>query len=358
MTDPLRVISTIAYGPDAPAFRVRTLISRSELRRSGVDLTPLPLLTADEDAAFARAGLGRRLALVAAARRRQRERLQSCDAGVALIHRHADLTPSLQLEREVAAGRRLVYDVDDPIWLSGTRAAGGHRLAGFKAGRRKARWLASKAAHVIAGNEILAEWLGRYSDQVTVVPSVVETREADLRLHDDRETVVLGWIGSHTTAPYLAPVIECAGRIADVLHGRRLKLLLVGVRSVPSAKVEYESLPWSVEAERRALAEMDIGVMPLPNNPWTRAKCAYKAIQYMAAGVPVIADDVGITRRVVGDAGLIPGDRSEWGEAVVQLATDVDMRRELGRRGRKRAERDFSVERWSPVVARILQGER
>src|SRR4051794_16095317 len=296
---PIDVVSTSAAGPDAPAFRIRSLLLRDELARHEVRLQPLPLVSGNDEPSGLPAvrRLGR-------ARRALRARLASSEAPVALAHRQVDFAPTLTLERAALRDRALVYDLDDPIWLSWTRSARGHPLAALKGSGRKARWLAERATHVIAGNEILAEWLGRHSDQITVVPSTVETRGVAIRQHEDRETLVIGWIGSQTTAGYLSPLLARLGSVSAALRGRRLKLLMVGGTAVAPDGVELESLPWSVESERRALAEMDIGVMPLPDNPWTRGKCAYKAIQYMAAGIPVVADDVGITRSVVGSGGL------------------------------------------------------
>jgi glycosyltransferase involved in cell wall biosynthesis len=104
---------------------------------------------------------------------------------------------------------------------------------------------------------------------------------------------------------------------------------------------------------------MDIGLMPQPDTPWTRGKSTYKALQYMAAGIPVVADDVGITSETVGqdEAGFIVRSTDEWCDALLKLAADPGLRQALGRRGRSRVERDFSVVRWAPVLASILKGD-
>ena len=98
--------------------------------------------------------------------------------------------------------------------------------------------------------------------------------------------------------------------------------------------------------------------MPLPDNAWTRHKCAYKALQYMAAGVPVVADDVGISAQVVGDreAGIIVSEPADWVEAITELDKPA-LRARLGAAGRRRVERDFSTERWAPVIASVIRGE-
>jgi glycosyltransferase involved in cell wall biosynthesis len=113
-------------------------------------------------------------------------------------------------------------------------------------------------------------------------------------------------------------------------------------------------MEWSPAAERALLGRMDIGLMPLPDTMWARYKCAYKALQYMASGIPVIADDVGITANVVDGAGVVVRRDVGWREALLGLADDPALRERLGRSARERVRADFSLERWVPDLARIL----
>ena len=359
MTPPVRAIATTASGPDSPNLRVRGVIPADELRRHGVELDLMPLLSRTEHSAFNSGRTARRLSVVLSARRRLRGCFDNDDAGVAVVYRHADLFPSLALERAAADGRRLIYDVDDAIWFGGRRAARGHLLSVLKASRRKAKWLAGHASHVVAGNEYLADWLSDFAKRVTVVPSLVETNAVPVRAHRASDELILGWIGSPTTSPYLRPLGRPLARLAEEVSEFRVRLLTVGGTAPEIPGIATESRPWSAEAERQALAEMDIGLMPSPDNEWTRGKCAYKAIQYMASGIPVVADDVGITARVVGDgeAGAIVRGDLQWADAILELGRDSLLRQRLGSTGRERAERDYSVSRWAPTLASILRGD-
>ena len=208
------------------------------------------------------------------------------------------MLPVNALEQRVSIGRRLIYDVDDALWFDGSRS-GGHQLAFLKRSAGKTRWLAERADHVVAGNEILGEWLSRYTSKVTVVPSLVDMRNAPTRRHDAKERIVVGWIGSPTTPSYLHGTVHAIEEAAKALVKVELSLLVVGGVCPPVRGVRCVQQPWSEATEQGALRTMDIGIMPLPNNRWTRGKCAYKAIQYMASRIPVVADDVGVTRWVV-----------------------------------------------------------
>ena len=360
-SEEVRVLAIGAHGSTTPSFRVRVLLLRPELLRYGVRLEPRPLFTQNEIEAFSGAELRQRVTVLLGARRRLARKLSESqdEHGVALIQRQADFLPSLGLERRAAAGRRLVWDVDDAIWLDASAEAGGHRLARVKGTARKVRWLASHADRVVVANAYLADYLSRYSSQVAIVPSVVETRAVRPRRHDDRAELILGWIGSSTTAPYLVSLRGGLSRVARELPDRSLTLLLVGGTTPIGAGYAVESVPWSAESEQEALARIDVGLMPMPDNPWTRGKSAYKALQYMAAGIPVVGDDVGVAASVIepGKGGFVVRGEDEWVEALLTLAKDLPLRTRLGEHGRRRVEENYSVTRWAPVVAEILRGE-
>jgi glycosyltransferase involved in cell wall biosynthesis len=358
MSPPVRVVATVAAGPDAPALRVRSLIPSEALREAGVAVRPAPLFTRDEAHSFDTGGPFRRARVLRRAHRRSLARMRSEDSPVVVIHRQADLGPSLAVERAAAQGRRLVYDLDDAIWLSGSRLAGGSPLATLKRSSRKAEWLAATAERVIAGNVVLAEWLSQHASDVTVIPSLVDTARIEPRRHTDRRELVLGWIGSRTTAPYLHRIATPIKRLARGLPGREVRLLMVGApSSVQLDGVLCEHVAWSDEAERVALAQMDIGLMPLPDNAWTRGKCSYKAIQYMAAGVPVVADDVGTAESTIEGGGYVVRDDYQWAEALLALAEDEALRSRLGGAGRRRAVANYSVDRWARPLAALIKGE-
>jgi glycosyltransferase involved in cell wall biosynthesis len=277
---------------------------------------------------------------------------------VALVQRQVDLMPSLRLERLAAQGKRVVLDVDDAIWHDGSAAAGGHPLARLKGTPRKVRWLAARAQKVIAGNELLAEWLSACARDVVVIPSLVDHRLVPARVHSHLERVVLGWLGSPSTARSLPAVAGALTRTARLLR-TPTELRVVGGAAPAVSGIDVRQLPWSPQSERTFLAEVDIGLMPLPDNEWSRGKCAYKALQYMAAGIPVVADDVGMSAQVIGhgEGGLIARRADDWVEHLVALATNPALRTRLGDVGRQRVERDFSVEAWGPALAAALKGD-
>ena len=332
------------------------MLPADALGRLGVNVTPLPLLTADEATTLQTGSLAACTKAVLAARRRLRAELGSArDADVVLVQRQIDPLPSRGIERRAIAGRALVLDVDDAIWLP---QPGRRPLGVVRGDAAKLRWLCARADHVIAGNDYLAEWLSRHARVVSVVPSLVDTAKIAPRVHREADTLTLGWIGSHSTVRYLHAIVPALTAFARAHADVPVRLVVVGGEAPVIEGMRTEQWRWSEERESAALAQMDIGLMPLPDNAWTRGKCAYKALQYMAAGVPVVADDVGVTATVVGDgsAGSLVRRPEEWPAAIQPLANDVELRQRMGAAGRSRVVDRFSVDVWAPRLARLIAG--
>ena len=345
-----------ATGPDAANFRVRGTLLAPGLREHGVALAPLPLFDEQRDVLFHSASPRRRARILLAARRAQRARLDAAGSalGTVLLLRQADLLPPLGLEKAAARDRKVVYDVDDAIW-NDARRAGGHPLAFLKASGRKASWLAGHADHVVAATPTLAEWLSQHTRDLTVIPSLVDTDRMRPREHVQAERLTVGWVGSPSTSRYLGAVRAPLARLARALPDRTVVLDVVGGEVAPIAGVEVVCRRWSPEVEYEALQRMDVGIMPLPDDPWTRGKAAYKAIQYMGAGVPVVADEVGAAVDVVDGGGLLTSGEDAWFEALASLAADAALRGRLGAQGHERASEHYSIRRWAPTLARLLR---
>ena len=253
------------------------------------------------------------------------------------------LSTFVSLERWVKAPR--VLDVDDAIWL--------HKRGDY------AKRLAAICRGIICGNEFLAEYFRRWSSDVRVIPTAVDTsRFQPARDRRDSEVFVLGWCGQHSGLRYLLGIESALESL--LRRHRAMKLRIVcdtnpGPGALPAGQVEF--MPWSIETEVTAIQGMDVGLMPLLDDPWCRGKCSYKMLLYMACGLPVVVSPVGMNPQVLkrGQVGLGASSMDEWVDAIEWLAQERGAWSAMGREGRRVVEEHYSLQVLTPVLAECLR---
>jgi glycosyltransferase involved in cell wall biosynthesis len=251
--------------------------------------------------------------------------------------------PTTLFERLAARGRRSIFDFDDAIF---------ERVSN----RRKFPRLIGLVDHVIAGNPYLAEH-ARAPGKTTVIPTAVDSvRYAMQPTRDTRgRDVVVGWTGLASNYRQLGHALP---GLARALERTGARFLAISNEPPPPAlaSLRPEFLRWRPETEIEDLARIDIGVMPLPDGPLERGKCAYKLIQYMAMGRPGVASPVGANRDVVteGVDGFLPDDAASWERAIVSLVEDPALRRAVGERARARVEAAYSIKAVVPLYKRVI----
>jgi glycosyltransferase involved in cell wall biosynthesis len=237
--------------------------------------------------------------------------------------------------------RRVFFDVDDAVmYCQGN--------AGLLSRRRAWRRFQATARHVntvVAGNAYLGELFRREGARTLILPTVADVGRYSVKVHAASTAPTLVWIGSHSTLGYLAECLPALGRAAERVPG--LKLLVIADETLPSAPLPIEFIPWSAQTEAASLCRGDIGIAPTPSDAWTAGKCGFKIVQYMAAGLPVIASPVGANAELVvaGNTGLLPANADDWVAAIVELANDTPLRARMGAAARQRAEQEYSLER-------------
>ena len=164
----------------------------------------------------------------------------------------------------------------------------------------------------------------------------------------------MGWTGSHRSLPWVSLV---SSSLQALRRRRPFRLLVVGVEHFEIPGVEVECRPWSAASEVRDLWDMDLGIMPLPDEPWARGKCGMKAIQYMGIGIPAVVSPVGANREIVQDGvtGFHAATGAEWVEKLDLLLTDAPLRQRLGAAARDKVRSLYSAEAQAPRVAEILR---
>jgi Glycosyl transferases group 1 len=165
----------------------------------------------------------------------------------------------------------------------------------------------------------------------------------------------LVWVGSSSTLPgvaALAPILEVAAG-----HLPHLRLKLICDRFFSLRAMPVQEIPWSPETETTEIASADIGISCIPDDPWSRGKCGLKILQYMAAGLPVIANPVGVHPEIVrhGETGFLASTPEEWLAALRRLAENPQLRHRMGQAGRVRVEQFYSVEAGAKLWLNALE---
>jgi glycosyltransferase involved in cell wall biosynthesis len=280
----------------------------------------------------------------------RRQLLKSASGYDAVLLQRKMLSPGdTRLLRKNA--RKLFFDVDDAVMYHSRPVGMIKRWQTWRRFLATARF----ADHVVAGNEHLADLFRRHGSRATVLPTVVDPAHYQVKSHAETDALTLVWIGSKSTLPYLrqfAPALAVAKKRVP-----GLRLITIADQPLTHSPVPSEHIEWSEQTEAASLCRGDIGIAPTPKDEWTLGKCGFKIIQYMAAGLPVIASPVGANAQIVtpGETGYLPEETAEWGDAVAALATDLPKRRAMGAAARARAEEFFSIKRavdfWTTLLA-------
>jgi glycosyltransferase involved in cell wall biosynthesis len=197
---------------------------------------------------------------------------------------------------------------------------------------------------VFVGNSYLEKRaLHAGAKRVVRLPTVIDMKRYGPKNWTDKKPLRIGWIGSPTTLKYMdlvRPQLEQMCKETDA------EVLLVNGNISWDFDGPWSLVPWTEAGEVAAIQQMDIGLMPLPDTPWEQGKCAYKLIQYMACGLPVIASPVGMNVDVVeeGVNGFLAKDGAEWLEALRTLVRDAPLRRRMGERGFALVQKEYTVE--------------
>ena len=349
----IRVLGLSLYGPQAASHRVRLSQFQPGLAAAGIELQIQSLL---DNKYLQRSFSGRRPSLrsLLAAYGRRLQALRHADCfDLAIVH--CELLPFLPswLERQLLQ-IPFIYDCDDAFFLK--YRSGRLRLLQPLLGAKADRLMSSSVA-VTAGNTALAAHALRFNRNVTVLPSVVDTDQfrpaATPPAERAAQPFTVGWIGSPSTAPYLQLLVEPLQQLA---RERSVRLLVVGGPAPAIAGVEVIEQPWSLEQEVPLIQQFDVGVMPLPNTPWSRGKCAYKLIQCMACAIPVVASRVGANLDTVPpECGLLAETPEEWLAALRLLAADPSLRQRIGRAARHWVVQRYSLRSALPVLTSVIQ---
>ena len=332
MVRAVRTLLAISESSDFVCFRYRLAAFTAALQAEGWDLelAPRPRSAGDFMAVL--------------------RRMRSADAVV--VQRRLFSWPKAALVRRSA--RVLLFDVDDAVYA---RDSNDPRPADDPLRRRRFRRLVHLADATLAGSTHLHEQAIRCTspDRVHRIPTCVDVGRYVPAVHDrPAGTARLVWIGSRSTMASLVEAQACLSAASAAVPGATMSVICDARPELTG--IPLRSIAWSEASEAGEIAAADIGIAWLPDHPWSLGKCGLKVLQYMAAGLPVVANARGVHREMIehGVTGFLASTPDEWRTAVMALAASPTLRRRMGAAARARVNRYWSVQAWGPRLASLL----
>lgn len=237
---------------------------------------------------------------------------------------------------------KLVFDFDDSIWLPNVSEAN-KKLNWIKNYKKTSR-IISYADLVIAGNTYLADYAKPFNKIVVIIPTTIDTSVYQKNESFNKDKICIGWIGSKTTIKHFEFAIPFLLEIKNK-YAEKVYFKVIGDGSYHNEMLDIKGIIWKKETEIHELSELDIGIMPLPDDEWTKGKCGCKGLQYMALEIPAIMSPVGVNKEIISDGhnGFLADSKEEWVMKLSRLIDSEILRIHIGKNGCKTVKEKYSM---------------
>ena len=340
----------------SPGQRYRLEQWEPLLRERGVEITYEPFEDEELHALLYKPGLmGKKLQLVTRGLNRRLALVRKVkEYDLVYILREAALLGPPVFERLIhQRGVPIVFDFDDAVFVSYRSPSNGY-LSYLKFAS-KTKTICRIASHVMVGNPYLAEYARQVNDRVTVIPTTIDTEKYQVpQRKASSGPPVIGWTGSYSTVQHLDTV---RGALKKLAERESFRLRVIGTPTYECSPIDVEAMRWRADTELEDLSAIDIGLMPLPDDRWSKGKCGLKALQFMALGIPTVCSPVGVNTDIIhdGENGFIAATEDEWVDKLSRLLRSHELRQRLGHAGRATVEQTYSAITQTPRVYEIFK---
>ncbi len=274
---------------------------------------------------------------------------------IVFIYREAFMLGTTYFERRMSKLKvPIIFDFDDSIWLNDT-SEGNKNLAWLKNPDKVAK-ICSYSSLVMVGNEYLSNYACKYNNNVKIIPTTIDTNyHKALKDKTEKDKVCIGWTGTTTTLKHYDTAIPVLKRIKDKYKDKVYFKVIVNSTNW-TRDIDVKLVQWSKHNEIEELCEFDIGIMPLPDDQWSKGKCGFKGIQCMALKIPVIMSPVGVNVDIIDNEknGFLANDEEAWFKYLCMLIDSFELRKNIGISACKTIEENYSVKAWSKDVLEIF----
>lgn len=248
--------------------------------------------------------------------------------------------------------KKFIYDFDDAIWLPNYSKQHQkiHRLKAYWKINYIMRW----ANHNLAGNEFLANYALKVNEKVTIFPTSIDTQYHRIQEKKMKSSLrTLGWTGSHSTMEYLRLLVPTLERLSQHYTFE----FIVISNQAPTFEIPgLKFIPWNLSSEIEDLGRIDLGLMPLTDDDWSKGKCGFKALQYLSLGIPAVVSNVGVNKKIIkhGLNGFLIDKPEQWYTYIEYFFKHPEAKSSMGIEGRKHIEEQYSLNSLIPIYLSIF----
>lgn len=260
------------------------------------------------------------------------------------VQREAFMLGTTFFEKRFAKKGKMIFDFDDSIWMQNVSAANKNIV--FLKNPEKTSELIKMSKLIFAGNDYLKDYAAQYNKNIVIVPTTIDTEEYQRKkVKKDPNKICIGWSGSITTIQHFETAIPYLKEI-KAKYGDKVYFKVIGDQNYVNDELGIQGIAWQKQNELEELSEIDIGIMPLPDDKWANGKCGLKGLQYMALEIATIMSAVGVNTEIIenGVNGYLAIEKVEWFDAVSKLIDSEEHRLNIGKAGRKTVVERYSVD--------------
>jgi glycosyltransferase involved in cell wall biosynthesis len=326
----MRVLCIVEHG-DAPSIRLRLKDCLPAYERLGIETTIL---------ATQRSKMSAQIRILRAARRHD----------VVVLFKTIGFS-SLELAILRRINPRVIFDFDDAVMFREQKYEKPLTGRNFEKFRRTM----AMCSTAVAGNSFLSSFAEACGVKTTILPTSIDLTRYRVKEQEATDGLTIGWVGLSDGLRYLRHIQPVFRRLSEKFPGLRLKVISDKPLELDGVRIQNET--WRMETEQEHLRSFDIGIMPLWDSVWTRGKCGYKILQYMAVGTAVVASDVGVNGEIIssGQNGFLARTEDDWVSSIGTLLENSAQRRAFGMRGRELIEQKFSLDRYAARYAELFR---
>ncbi len=352
-----KVLILCLHRPDrSPSQRFRFEQYLPYLQTQGYTFDFSYLLNEKDDKAFYQPGKYFQKAgiVIKSVWKRWREVKHAGRYDLVFVQREAFMLGTAWFEKNIGKRVPMIFDFDDSIWLHEVSKAN-QRFA-FLKNAAKTSEIIKPSALVIAGNEFLANYARQFNPSVTVIPTTIDTDVYQPQPGAGKTRICIGWSGSFSTVKHFKLAIPALSKVKEK-YGDKIYFKIIGDSQYYCEELQTQGVRWNKQTEIEDLSEIDIGIMPLPDDEWSKGKCGLKGLQYMALAIPTLMSPVGVNTEIIqhGKNGFLVNTQKEWSDTLSLLIENTEKRNIVGEAGRQTVLEKYAVNAWKERYLQVFE---